>query len=75
MFLQFIFSLAMVNWTSIFVVFLICHEGYSRPQHQNEGEPEVLKRELSDQKEEEWGYDPEVLTVFGMLYLFINTHI
>ena len=45
----------MVNWTSVFVLSLICHGGYSKPQNQNEGEPEQLRREIYDQNEGEPG--------------------
>ena len=59
----------MVNWTSISILFLICHGGYSKPQYQNEGEPEEHRRELGDQDDAEPGYVPD-----GMEFL-VKRHI
>ena len=55
----------MVNWTAIFFLSLICHGGYSKPQYQNEGEPEKRSRELDNQDKEEPMYDPTNLEFLG----------
>ena len=65
----------MLNWTSIFVVCLICHGGHSKPPDRSEGEPEALRRELSGQNKEESGYVSEGLEFFGKLKIFVDSFI
>ena len=47
----------MDNWkqagTSVFLIIVNFHGGYSEPLNQNEGEPELFERELVDQHEVE----------------------
>ena len=70
---QSILGSTMLIWTSFFIWSLIYQGGYSKHQDQNEDEPEASWGDVDAKNGEKPWYVPEVLALFGKLFLLKNT--
>ena len=65
----------MFDWTSVFLMSLICHGGYLKLQAQNKGVPEPRRIELTDRSEQEPGHVTEGLEFLGKSHVTGNAYI